>query len=530
MRRVLAALVISSLLAFVPEGLAEEEVSVEFHEGAIGGELLAADITWVLLAGWVPEARVALEGVSVPDGLTFYNRTFATTQGDLMGSRLPVHSSSEVTAGSFSGVQADAEGFFSLFLKGQGGQVLIGASQSSLRVYDGDSCLAAIIEERQWNPYLVRQEDKCGSGGVSLAEGGGHVQTESDLAFSFEDVLSIEWLGVRASCDNSPNCVSSGAVRARQFDIPGTEESVGTVDTSHVAFRAQGPAKGSGHFSAIAFGGPSLDLHVDGWVRLPLAEAADPGCGSCFNPENRTVWATGELLLEDLRPVPGRSDRLQTRMSGDVQAFRLDEEYMDPASIFGSKAGFVAAGAAGVAVSWVAWKVAAALVHRLGAEDALTHPRRRRIHEYVHENPGTTFRELSRATGLSAGNLRHHLSILTRTKVLVEHTHRSTVRIFPNHGRYDDNWRSVVFLREKPLADLHAFVKEHDGCSQSDILDHFQALGWSRSTTQHRLLKLEGAGLVETRPRGRRKLYSLASARPPVHTLQVLQRGLEAQS
>jgi predicted transcriptional regulator len=388
-----------------------------------------------------------------------------------------------------------------------------------------DGCLSHLNEFIHFDPWAARLGGLCpgNSSLVHAAPGLG----ENAVRVRGQ-IRQLEVFGMNLDC-SSP-CSGGGVTRSSTGPLPVRNGTIQQTSYEYVRYEGSGNISFSGTVAAIAFGGPSLDLHIDGWVRLPLAEAADPGCGSCFNPENRTVWATGELLLEDLRPVPGRSDRLQTRMSGDVQAFRLDEEYMDPASIFGSKAGFVAAGAAGVAVSWVAWKVAAALVHRLGAEDALTHPRRRRIHEYVHENPGTTFRELSRATGLSAGNLRHHLSILTRTKVLVEHTHRSTVRIFPNHGRYDDNWRSVVFLREKPLADLHAFVKEHDGCSQSDILDHFQALGWSRSTTQHRLLKLEGAGLVETRPRGRRKLYSLASARPPVHTLQVLQRGLEAQS
>ena len=153
--------------------------------------------------------------------------------------------------------------------------------------------------------------------------------------------------------------------------------------------------------------------------------------------------------------------------------------------------------------------------------DPPRNPRRRRLLEAIRLRPGATFRELVRETGLAAGTARHHLTMLRRSGRIEEHRHHSTLRYF-EAGRFDD-WEAVVLLREPDLAMLHAWVREHPGSIQRDVLVAARSWGWSRSTTQHRLQRLVAGGLLEVVPAGRRKAYR-AARREASGTVTVLQR------
>lgn len=142
---------------------------------------------------------------------------------------------------------------------------------------------------------------------------------------------------------------------------------------------------------------------------------------------------------------------------------------------------------------------------------ALENANRRAVLDYIAGHPGPTFREIVRATGVAAGTVRHHLGVLKRTGLVIEHRFRSTVRLFENEPRYRDGWRTTVVLREGSLQHLHAWLEAHPGRSQKEILDNAQAWDWSRSTTQHRLKRLADEGLVEIVPHGRLKLYHARS-------------------
>lgn len=147
--------------------------------------------------------------------------------------------------------------------------------------------------------------------------------------------------------------------------------------------------------------------------------------------------------------------------------------------------------------------------------ETLLHPRRQAIYEYVQRNPGASFREVARNTGLASGTVRHHLTVLERAGGLVEHPHQGTVRLFENHGKFDDNWADVVLLREPALAQLHAWMQANPHCPQKDALEAMERLGWSRSTTQHRLVRLAEGGLITIRLQGRLKIYSTTRPAPP---------------
>ncbi len=136
---------------------------------------------------------------------------------------------------------------------------------------------------------------------------------------------------------------------------------------------------------------------------------------------------------------------------------------------------------------------------------------RRRILDYVRGNPGATFREVLRNTGLSDGAGRHHVNVLVREARVLERTHRSTLRYFENAAPFRDHWRAVVLLREPELMAMHGWIATNPGCTQKDILAWAAEVpGWSRSTTQHRLKRLVDEGLLTLKPHGRFKRYSSA--------------------
>ncbi|HUR25286.1 MAG TPA: winged helix-turn-helix transcriptional regulator [Candidatus Thermoplasmatota archaeon] len=157
----------------------------------------------------------------------------------------------------------------------------------------------------------------------------------------------------------------------------------------------------------------------------------------------------------------------------------------------------------------------APLFTRLSKEQALEHPRRKQIFEYIQLHPGANFREVARNTGIAAGTVRHHLNVLERAGQIVEHSHGSTVRLFENHGKFDHNWSDLVLLREPALGKLHDWLKAHPNSPQKAVLEAMEAEQWSRSTTQHRLSRLVEGGIASIRLQGRLKMYSIVE-RPAV--------------
>ena len=159
--------------------------------------------------------------------------------------------------------------------------------------------------------------------------------------------------------------------------------------------------------------------------------------------------------------------------------------------------------------------VLAPLFTRMSLDQALEHPRRRRIFDYVRHHPGANFREVGRNTGIAAGTVRHHLNVLARSGIIVEHQHASTVRLFENIDAFRDCWADQVILREPALAELYEWLHANPASPQRGALDAMRERGWSRSTTQHRLGRLVDAGLVGIKLQGRLKLYTAADRRRP---------------
>jgi predicted transcriptional regulator len=160
--------------------------------------------------------------------------------------------------------------------------------------------------------------------------------------------------------------------------------------------------------------------------------------------------------------------------------------------------------------------------------DALDHPNRAKLHAIILQDPGINFRQLARASGLAAGTARHHLTVLGRAGLVVEQGFGFTRRFFAPRAPSD---AAVVLLRESSLKQLHDWIKANPGAPQLQVLDAMAPLGWSRSTTQHRLQRLVQGGALQLRCQGRFKRYWAGPApsllgpmqkRPTAHILDHL--------
>lgn len=250
----------------------------------------------------------------------------------------------------------------------------------------------------------------------------------------------------------------------------------------------------------------SVAWTIDGDFAGRLQNVAGPLCQQTACQENDALRLSGSMTWSDLHA--NDQNRMSAVVTGTLSHARLDNDDLDPAAL-----GLLAAGTTGVsliAALVIATKLGAfGLFTRLKPDEALEHPRRQRLYAYIQENPGATFREVVRETDIPTGTTRHHLNVLRRSDLIVEKPHKATLRFFENHGKYDQSWDTVVMLREEPLKILHEFLGENPSTKQKDIVDAMASMhGWSRGTTQHRIGRLEDAGLVSHRPQGRLKLYT----------------------
>jgi predicted transcriptional regulator len=348
----------------------------------------------------------------------------------------------------------------------------------------------------------------CPAGGGAALLGSSQVNAHSrDLRLSASGVSYVEWTGLAVDC-HSGACPTGGGWHP-STGIP--EASVEAV--YYEAFQLKtGHIELQGTAAASLFMGPSISLDVNGWARLP--DVSDvPQCPGCSVAPNRTLAVGGDMRLADI--TPQAKDRASVILTGQITAAKLDESVLDP-SVFGQSTLALGAVAVVAAAVGLAGKILAGILFtKLSKEKALEHPRRQLLYAYIAEHPGANFREIVRQSDLASGTARHHLSVLKRSGHIVEKPHGGTVRFFENHGKYETSWSSVVLLREEPLKQLHDWMMAHPNVPQKAILEGMEQAGWSRSTTQHRLLRLQEGGIAVMRPQGRLKFYSIATAPQP---------------
>ncbi len=501
------------IACFFPSAAAGTAIDVEFASGAsVAGPLSQWNATWVVLV--FDPNQTATVSADLPEG--FNSREQVHFQ---VGAKAYVSPRLGPPLPWTEGVSSDEpqefrwwprDGWSALFVEADqiqldlidGHVVLLGAgngcatpwlreSHNARRLLPPDTCAAGA------EPVVVARQLDANDGGLGVAiQGQGRLRM---VIHNFDNACGGE------------ACPGGGSR---------TVETVETPTTSYARLRAYEYVEVTGAAAdvimsaeptAIVFGGGVMDAMIDGQVRLPQASGAlcaeTPGC--VVDPD-QTLRAWGNLSFVGVGVGSLETGRLGAALGGDIQQLAVDEAFVT------ASAPQVVVAAVGIAAALaLAAKFAIGLLTTRQAQSPLAHPNRRKLYDYILANPGGTFRELVRATGIPTGTARHHLGVLRQASLIQQHGHKATLRYFENHGRFDDSWNTVVMLREGELATLHAWLVEHPGSKQREVLDAAASQwGWSRSTTQHRLGRLATEGLVGIKSQGRMKLYTAAKRAP----------------
>ena len=135
-------------------------------------------------------------------------------------------------------------------------------------------------------------------------------------------------------------------------------------------------------------------------------------------------------------------------------------------------------------------------------------PNRQRILAAVAASPGITFQGLVRASGVASGTCSHHRTVLLRQARLVERRHGIACHYFLPDQRSDV---LAILEAEAGLKAVADVLRRSPGIIQGEVIASFPA--WPRSTVQHRLRRLQEAGIVQAVPYGKRALaYTMAVA------------------
>lgn len=136
--------------------------------------------------------------------------------------------------------------------------------------------------------------------------------------------------------------------------------------------------------------------------------------------------------------------------------------------------------------------VAAALYTRLGRSEVLDHPGRDALHRRIQQEPGVTYSQLQRASGMNTGALVHHLRALERAGV-VSSRKEGAYRRFYAAGAAP----AASVLHVPALTPMQARVLEvlrEAPLTQGELAER---LGLSQQTTSHHVKSLVRGGHVE---------------------------------
>ncbi len=145
---------------------------------------------------------------------------------------------------------------------------------------------------------------------------------------------------------------------------------------------------------------------------------------------------------------------------------------------------------------------------RLARKSVLDHPTRMIVFCVISENPGIGFMEISRKTGVKAGTLRYHLSILKLMNKVTELETSGNTRYFENAGCYSVVEQKVIkYLKSSPNQVIFRLVMENPDLTRAHLES---ALKMSGPGVNWHLHRLSGDGLLTISKHGRNARYALS--------------------
>lgn len=203
------------------------------------------------------------------------------------------------------------------------------------------------------------------------------------------------------------------------------------------------------------------------------------------------------------------TDRDRVRLAGDPDARPVPAPSSGPGDPPAETAGLLAGLAVVVYYLWPKLELwGAGLYSRIGDDDVLDHPLRRRILETVRDDPGIHFRELKRRLDVARGTLQHHLEKLEETDHLSEARGDGYRCIFPAGSIDRRVMASAATLRTAAARQVLRAVRQAPGASLGELAEE---AGLSDAVASYHLSRLADADLVDKSRQGRKLEVHLTS-------------------
>jgi DNA-binding transcriptional ArsR family regulator len=145
---------------------------------------------------------------------------------------------------------------------------------------------------------------------------------------------------------------------------------------------------------------------------------------------------------------------------------------------------------------------------REGGVSILMSGKRRKIFQYLIENPLTHLRELAREIEIPVGTVDWHLKILTQEDIVSAFEERNKRYYYPAGWIATEDLPGLSALRDRTSRAIYLLVKKSQGLSQTDIA---KKLGKYQQYVQPHLAALERHDFLAATVEGRKKVYSIGS-------------------
>ncbi|MBP2133647.1 putative transcriptional regulator [Methanomicrobium sp. W14] len=145
---------------------------------------------------------------------------------------------------------------------------------------------------------------------------------------------------------------------------------------------------------------------------------------------------------------------------------------------------------------------------RITEKDVLKNPSRKRIYDYICENPGSNFTDISRNTGINRGTLSYHVNILLGQNRITERKKYGFVFYFQNNEKYTPFEQDIFMLfKSRTSKRICRTIGSSNGVSASELS---KKLGIAVSTVLWHLKRLSESGVVIPEKKDGKIVYSVS--------------------
>jgi predicted transcriptional regulator len=131
---------------------------------------------------------------------------------------------------------------------------------------------------------------------------------------------------------------------------------------------------------------------------------------------------------------------------------------------------------------------------------------RKRIYEYIVNNPGVHFRELQRSLGMPVGSLEYHLRYMEKRELVSARNDAGYSRFY-SKNKFNPEVKSIIaFMRQPIPRGILLFLLRERKSSHGGILVNFRI---SAATLSYHLKRMCNTGVLRVEKAGRESFFEI---------------------